>query len=87
MSDRGAILDQLKQIMEDDTEVDVEKLSESASIREDLGLDSVDLVGVVMKIEGVYRIRLTHQDLQGVTTVNDMIDLIISKQATQAPPA
>lgn len=83
MADRAAIIERLKVLMAEDTDVNVEQVTEESNIREGLGLDSVDLVGVVMKIEGAYRIRLTHQDLQNVVTVRELIDLIIAKQASQ----
>ncbi len=54
-------------------------LADDREIREGLGLDSVDVVGLVMRVEREYRIRLSMEDLQGVRTVGEMIDLLQSK--------
>ncbi|WP_020470153.1 acyl carrier protein [Zavarzinella formosa] len=85
MIDRGEVVKRLGDILTENTEVDVSKLTEASKIREELGLDSVDLVDVVMRIEGAYKIRLTHQDLQSVETIADLVTLIITKSETQNP--
>ncbi|HWE38811.1 MAG TPA: acyl carrier protein [Isosphaeraceae bacterium] len=54
-------------------------LADDREIREGLGLDSVDVVGLVMRVEREYRIRLSMEDLQGVRTVGEMLDLLQSK--------
>ena len=81
MTDRGEILQKLAEFLKADTELSVENLSEDLSMREGLGLDSVDLVGIVMRIEGHYRIRLSHSDLEGIATIGNLIDLIEAKIA------
>ena len=81
MNDRRDILNKLVEFLESDTEVRVDNLAESLSLREGLGLDSVDLVGVIMRIEGHYRIRLSHGELETVTTVGLLLDLIQGKIA------
>ena len=61
---REMIRQTLIELLEADTGEKYPDLDEKTNLREGLGLDSVDLVGVVMKIEGAYRIRLAQQDLQ-----------------------
>jgi acyl carrier protein len=56
-------------------------LEDDRDLREGLGLDSVDVVGLVMRIEREYRIRLAMEDLQEVKTVGQMLDLLESKLA------
>ncbi len=79
MTDRKEILDKLVEFLESDTEVRLDALDETLSLREGLGLDSVDLVGIIMRIEGHYRIRLNHGELEKVTTVGALLDLIQAK--------
>ena len=50
-----------------------------------LGLDSVDVVGLVMRVERHFRIRLAMEELLEVKTVGDLLDLIHSKTAGLAP--
>lgn len=85
MNDRGRILQTLVEFLESDLENVPENISEDLSLREGLGLDSVDLVGVIMRIEGHYRIRLTHTELETVNTVGTLLDLIETKLASLPP--
>jgi acyl carrier protein len=60
------------------------ELADGREIREGLGLDSVDVVGLVMRVEREFRIRLSMEDLQGVRTVGDLLDLLQAKLAERA---
>jgi acyl carrier protein len=84
--DRTAIMQKLVEFLESDTDVMLEQLNESASLREGLGLDSVDLVGIIMRIEGHYHIRLTHAELEKVATVANLLDLIQAKLVAGGAP-
>jgi acyl carrier protein len=57
-------------------------------LRETLGLDSVDLVGLVMRIEREFRVRLSPEELGQVKLVGDLLDLMEAKlaEAADAPP-
>jgi acyl carrier protein len=87
MTSRTDILQKLVEFLESDTEVRLANLSDDLSLREGLGLDSVDLVGIIMRIEAHYRIRLSHAELETVTTVGALLDLIEAKLAAPAVPA
>jgi acyl carrier protein len=79
MNNRTGILNKLVEFLESDTDVRVDKIDESMTLRDGLGLDSVDLVGVIMRIEGFYRIRLSHADLERAVTVGAVVDLVVGK--------
>lgn len=85
MTDRAEILDRLVEFLEADTGVRPPNISEDLSLREGLGLDSVDLVGIIMRVEAHYRIRLSHAELETVMTVGALLDLIEAKAAAPAP--
>lgn len=88
MTDRKAILQKLVEILESDTDVRLEQVDEGVSLREGLGLDSVDLVGIIMRIEGHYHIRLSQAELAELSTVATLLDLIEAKvQAGGTPEA
>ena len=46
-----------------------------------LGLDSVDLVGLVMRIEREFHVRLSPEELATVKRVGDLLDLMETKLA------
>ena len=87
MVDRESIRKTLVELLEADTGEKYPNLEESTNLREGLGLDSVDVVSVVSQIERQYRIRLTHQELETLSTVADVLNLLESKLANPTPLA
>jgi acyl carrier protein len=79
MPDREMIRQTLVELLESETGNKPSSADDSVNLREDMGLDSLDLVGVVMQIENRFRIRLTHQELEKVVKVGDFLDLLQSK--------
>ena len=86
MPDRETLRRTLIDLLEADTGERYADLQESANLRDGLGLDSVDVVSVVSQIERQFRIRLTHEELQKLVTVADVLDLLQAKIAA-APQA
>ena len=85
MPDRAEIRRTLIDFLENDTGEKYGDLDDSANLRDGLGLDSVDVVSVVSQIERHFHIRLTHEELQKLSTVADVLDLLQAKIAE--PPA
>jgi len=81
MPDRESIRRTLVELLEADTGEKYPQLEDGVQLREGLGLDSVDVVSIVSQIERHYRIRLTHQELEKLVTVNDVLTLLQSKLA------
>ena len=79
MQDRAFIRRTLIELLEADTGEKHEDLEESVNLREGLGLDSVDVVSIVSQIERRFHIRLTHQELEKLVTVGDILDLLQAK--------
>jgi acyl carrier protein len=85
MSQRDQIRQTLIELIENDVGQKFEDLSDAKSLREELGLDSVDVVSIVSQIERHFRIRLSQQELEQLTTVGSLLDLLEVKIAA-APP-
>ena len=81
MPDRDSIRRTLVELLEADTGEKYADLDDNANLREGLGLDSVDVVSIVSQIERRFHIRLTHQELEKLVTVGDVLDLLESKLA------
>jgi len=75
----------LVELLEADTGETYPNLDEKTNLREGLGLDSVDVVSIVSQIERRFHIRLTHEELQTLATVGDVLNLLQSKLAAPAP--
>jgi acyl carrier protein len=84
MLDRAFVRKTLMELLEADTGEKHENLDDSVNLREGLGLDSVDVVSIVSQVERRFHIRLTHQELEKLVTVGDVLDLLEAKLAT--PP-
>ena len=84
MYDRAFIRQTLIEFLEADTGEKYDDLQDSVNLREGLGLDSVDVVSIVSQVERRFHIRLTHQELEKLVTVADVLDLLEAK--LNAPP-
>ena len=81
MTDRDTIRQSLQIYLEDDLGEALSEFDDTTNIREGLGLDSVDVVGMVMQVERQLRIRLGSEELAKVVTVGDLLDLLEAKTA------
>jgi acyl carrier protein len=57
---------------------------ESARFAEDLDADSLDLVELVMGLEERFDVAIPEEDLEGVATVGNAVDLVLAKAAQRA---
>ena len=81
MMDRESIRQTLADYLEEDMGEPVASVDDAVDIRQDLGLDSVDVVGLVMKVERHFRIRLASEELMEIVTIGNMLDLLEIKLA------
>ena len=79
MAERAQIRQTLIDLIEDDMGEKYDNLEDSTTLREQLGLDSVDVVSIVSQIERHFRIRLSHQELENLQTVGDVLNLLEAK--------
>jgi acyl carrier protein len=79
MTDRETIRLTLIELLEADKGEKLPQLDDSKRLREDLSLDSLDVVSIVSQIERRFRIRLTHEELQVLVTVGDVLNLLQTK--------
>jgi acyl carrier protein len=87
MQDRQQIRATLIELLEADTGENYRDIKEEDSIREGLGLDSVDVVSVVSQIERKLQMRLSHEELLKIVTVGDLLNLIETKVRAQSRAA
>ncbi len=79
MKDRETLLGTLVSLLEAEMGETFQHLEETTDLREGLGLDSVDVVGLVMRVEHQFRIRLAMEELMEVKRVGQLIDLVQAK--------
>jgi acyl carrier protein len=77
--DRDAALTTIKQVAAEVLSVDSDVVTENARFKEDLDADSLDLVELVMGLEERFDFQVPEEDLEGVTTVGQAVDLVLAK--------
>ena len=87
MPDRESIRRTLVAYLEDDLGEPLASFEDDVNIREGLGLDSVDVVGLVMQVERQFRIRLASEELETIVTVGNLLDLLQAKLASAGAAA
>ncbi len=73
------MLENLKEIIAEQLNVDESEITESASFKDDLGADSLDLFELVMAIEEKFDVEIPSEDLNNIVTVEDVINYLKEK--------
>ncbi|MDD8049518.1 MAG: acyl carrier protein [Thomasclavelia sp.] len=72
--------DKVKEIIIDSLDVDEDKVTLNASLKEDLDADSLDAVEIIMAIEEEFGIEIPDEKVTAVKTVKDIVDYIDANQ-------
>ncbi|GIU76976.1 MAG: acyl carrier protein [Bryobacteraceae bacterium] len=75
-----SVRDKVKQIIMEQLGVEEEQVEDTASIIDDLGADSLDIVELVMAFEEAFDIEIPDGDAEKISTVKDAIDYIEAKK-------
>lgn len=67
---------EVKQILADVLAIDVKRILNNSSIRNDLGADSLDAVEIVMELEDVFDIIIPDDIINASITTQDIVDYI-----------
>ena len=84
--DRTGIRDVLAEAFEvaKEQEIDPESIADDVRLREGLGVDSLDIMEVVFEVEDRLKIQIGEEDMQGVETVGQVLDMCERKLKEQA---
>ena len=77
--EREEALSALREVAVEVLSVEPDQVVETSRFKEDLDADSLDLVELVMGLEERFDIQVPEEDLEGVTTVGQAVDLVLSK--------
>ena len=70
------VLDQIKKILVETMDIEEEKITLDAKLKEDLELDSLDSVELIMSAEEEFGIEIPDEDVMNFKTVNDIVNYI-----------
>ena len=76
---REEIVEIVNNFLVEEIETDAEKISESASLRDDIGIDSLDFVDLVVIVERNFGFKINPEEMAGVTTLGQFYDYIEQK--------
>lgn len=74
------MFEKMQELIADGLGVDKEKVTETASFKEDLQADSLDLFELVMSLEEEFGVEIPSDDLNNIETVGDVMKYIENKQ-------
>lgn len=75
------IIAQINQFLVEEFEVDIDKITPDASLKDTLELDSLDYVDLVVVIESNFGFKVKGEDFVGIVTFQDFYDYITRKVA------
>ena len=73
------MFERVKEIIEEQLNLDGVEITEASRFKEDLQADSLDLFELVMAFEDEYGVEITSEDLEKITTVGSVIEYMKAK--------
>jgi len=70
------IFDKIKKAIAEQTGIDENSITLEATFREDLNIDSIDLVELIMQLEEEYDIEFDDDQAESLKTVGDVVNYL-----------
>lgn len=70
------MLDRVREILAQYTEITAEQIAMESDLSADLGLNSLDVVEIVVAFEEAFEINISDRDIGKLRTVGDILELI-----------
>jgi len=77
--ERKEIEEKVKEFLVEDLEIEEESIKPEATLKEDLGIDSLDFVDIVVIVEKKFGFKIKPEEMAGVKTLDDFCNYIESK--------
>ncbi len=77
------IAEKVKSVIAEQMKIKLEKITKNAKFATDLGLDSLDMVELVIELEEGWDIEIPDEEAKKLTTVNEAIKYIEEKMASK----
>ncbi|MCR4398981.1 MAG: acyl carrier protein [Firmicutes bacterium] len=76
---REAITEKVRKVISSQLEVDEDKVTADASVIDDLGADSLDIVEIVMSLEEEFGIEIPDEDAEKLSRVKHVVDYLAAR--------
>ena len=74
------VFEKVREILVDQVDVDEDAVTMEASIQNDLGADSLDIVDLVMSLEEEFDCEIPDEEIENIKTVGDIVKYIEDHQ-------
>ena len=74
-----SILERINGFLSEEFEVDVDRITPEANLRETLGLDSLDYIDLVVVIESNFGFKVKPEDFISIVTFQNFYDYVINR--------
>ncbi len=70
------VFDKVKEILVNQLDVEEDAVTMDASIADDLGADSLDIVDLVMTLEDEFDLEIPDEEIENIKSVGDVVKFI-----------
>lgn len=70
------VFKKVKEFISQQLSIDENNITMNSDLKKDLGIDSIDAVGFIIKIEDFFKISISDEVLQKFVTVQDIVEYI-----------
>ena len=74
------MFEKIREMIAENLNIDINTITEEASFKEDLGVDSLDLFELVMALEEEFGVEIPTEDLETLTTVGSVAKYVEEHQ-------
>lgn len=85
LSSHPAIFSKLIQILEDQINISKGQVDTYSNLNTDLGMDSLDLVELIIAVEDEFGIEIPDEAIENIVTVENLVDYIASQTESNTP--
>ena len=75
------ILSKVQSLFAEFLSIDAASIKTESTIKDDLGVDSVDIVSIVSEIESTFGLKISDSEAAGLKTVGQVVELINTRVA------
>ncbi len=77
--DINEIKEKVRSFLIDEMEIEPEKISDEARLKEDMGIDSLEVVDIVVLVEQEFGFKMKPEDFKDLKTFDDFCGFILSR--------
>ena len=70
------VYERIKEILADQLDADLDKMTMESDIANDLGADSLDVVEMLVTIEDEFNITVEDEEIENIKTIGDLVKFI-----------